>query len=243
MSYIQYPETGFLALEPFLKTLPEHRKSFQAQFLSTRSNTPEDTSPSKWSQDNSSDRDSFFEASTPTRGSSSRQSFNAADDMFDPSGQFEIDVRPKRRKFNNIQERIMFVEEYKRKYKTEMCKNWELRGTCRFGDKCCFAHGRHELKGKALTHVKYKTKPCKQYHQAGFCPYGQRCQYLHREALSPNIFFCPLEEKSKQNYYTYDMLHEVNVICTTDADLNSLFDNLPQRSRLEVFGKLAVPEA
>jgi hypothetical protein len=229
MSYVHDPETGFLSFEPFLKTLPGSKRYFQAHLMPTRSNTPEDTSPSKWSQGNSSDRDSFYEANTPTSGSASKRSYNAADDYYDYSAQFEIDVRPKRRKFNNIQERILFVEDYKRKYKTEMCKNWELRGTCKFGDKCCFAHGRHELKGKALTHVKYKTKPCKQYHQAGFCPYGQRCQYLHREALSPNIFFCPLEEKSKQNYYTYDMLHEVNVICTTDADLDSLFENLPQR--------------
>ena len=29
----------------------------------------------------------------------------------------------------------MFVEDYKRKYKTEMCKNWELKGQCKFGDK------------------------------------------------------------------------------------------------------------
>lgn len=53
------------------------------------------------------------------------------------------------------------------------------------------------------------------------------------------------------------MLHEVNVICTTDADLDSLFANLPQRyilemrgfknnsicrSRLEVFSKCAVSD-
>lgn len=28
-----------------------------------------------------------------------------------------------------------FVEEYTRKIKTEMCKNWETTGTCKFGDK------------------------------------------------------------------------------------------------------------
>ena len=31
----------------------------------------------------------------------------------------------------------------RRKY--EMCKNWREKGTCRYGDKCLFAHGEHEL--------------------------------------------------------------------------------------------------
>mmetsp|Transcript_32795 Transcript_32795/g.29662 ORF Transcript_32795/g.29662 Transcript_32795/m.29662 type:complete len:99 (+) Transcript_32795:400-696(+) len=98
----------------------------------------------------------------------------------------------------------MFVEDYKRKYKTEMCKNWELKGQCKFGDKCCFAHGKHELKAKSLTHVKYKTKPCKQYHHTGYCPYGQRCQYLHRDALFPNIFYNPTAAPNTEHHYTYD---------------------------------------
>lgn len=31
----------------------------------------------------------------------------------------------------------------RRKY--EMCKNWREKGSCRYGDKCLFAHGEHEL--------------------------------------------------------------------------------------------------
>ncbi len=26
-----------------------------------------------------------------------------------------------------------------------MCKNWREKGACRYGDKCLFAHGEHEL--------------------------------------------------------------------------------------------------
>jgi len=125
-----------------------------------------------------------------------------------------------------------------------LCKNWELRGTCKFGEKCCFAHGKHELKAKALTHIKYKTKPCKQYHQTGFCPYGQRCQYLHKEALTPNIFFRPLEEKQRQRFYTYDMLNNINVLCATDdADVFTILDCLPQRPRLSIFTASSVSDA
>lgn len=34
------------------------------------------------------------------------------------------------------------------KYKTEMCKNWLAVGYCSYGQKCKFAHGRHELATK-----------------------------------------------------------------------------------------------
>eukprot|EP01017_Pseudomicrothorax_dubius_P015768 TRINITY_DN1802_c0_g1_i5.p1 TRINITY_DN1802_c0_g1~~TRINITY_DN1802_c0_g1_i5.p1 ORF type:complete len:175 (-),score=33.79 TRINITY_DN1802_c0_g1_i5:375-899(-) len=53
----------------------------------------------------------------------------------DPSLTLEIDVCPRRKKFTNAKEREAFVQDYKRKYKTEMCKNWEFKGTCKWGDK------------------------------------------------------------------------------------------------------------
>jgi hypothetical protein len=154
---------------------------------------------------------------------------------------FEIDVCPKRKKFNTAEERRLFVEDYKRKYKTELCKNWELKKVCKFGDKCCFAHGKHELKNKTLIHNKYKTKPCKQYHQTGYCPYGQRCQYLHKEAIQPNIFFTPCQSEAREGY-TYETLQEINQLCGTEADIGIIFSKLPTRPRLGVFGRLATTE-
>ena len=32
------------------------------------------------------------------------------------------------------------------RYKTVMCRNWELHGVCKFGSKCHFAHGPDEIK-------------------------------------------------------------------------------------------------
>ena len=32
-----------------------------------------------------------------------------------------------------------------RRLKYEMCKNWREKGHCKYGDKCLFAHGEHEL--------------------------------------------------------------------------------------------------
>jgi len=216
---------------------PTH-KGYQknGSLIPTRSNTPEDE---KLSFDNYSDRDSTCDSRPQfNRTLSSSSSLGSVDT---PEGNsFEIDVCPKRKRFANHEERRLFVEEYKRKYKTEMCKNWELRGRCKFGDKCCFAHGRDELKAKVLTHVKYKTKPCKQYHQTGYCPYGQRCQYLHKEAIQPNVFCNPAEASSKANPQIYDILHEVNRLCSTDVDLKTVLDKLPKRPRLSVFEKIAI---
>jgi hypothetical protein len=215
-----------------LKGRSDESPSYQG-LLPTRSNTPENNSLEKVGSDN----ESVVESLTPTIRMLSVSSFNSMD--MPDQRQFEIDVCPKRKRFNNLEERRLFVEEYKRKYKTEMCKNWELRGNCKFGDKCCFAHGRHELKSKVLTHIKYKTKPCKQYHQTGYCPYGQRCQYLHKEAIQPNVFFNPAEGPFKATTQIYDVLYEVNRLCNTDVDLKTVLDKLPKRSRLSVFQKTA----
>ncbi len=66
------------------------------------------------------------------------------------------------------------------KFKTEMCKNWIEFGYCRYGKKCQYAHGEHELhETQELVHHKYKSKLCKSFHTKNFCPYGLRCQFKH----------------------------------------------------------------
>ena len=45
-------------------------------------------------------------------------------------------------------------------YKTELCRSWEEKGTCRYGSKCQFAHGEEELR-KVPRHPKYKTEICR----------------------------------------------------------------------------------
>jgi len=47
----------------------------------------------------------------------------------------------KKRQFNNAQERIQFRQTYEGKKKTELCRNWEMYGACRYGDTCSYAHG------------------------------------------------------------------------------------------------------
>ncbi|KAF9568548.1 hypothetical protein CPC08DRAFT_409800 [Agrocybe pediades] len=65
-------------------------------------------------------------------------------------------------------------------YKTELCRSWEEKGTCRYGGKCQFAHGEEELR-KVTRHPKYKTEICKTFWVSGSCPYGKRCCFIHTE--------------------------------------------------------------
>jgi hypothetical protein len=93
----------------------------------------------------------------------------------------EATVKKPKKHFNSEEERDDFVRNYQMKYKTEMCRNWELFGKCKFQDKCSFAHGEHELCKKTHLPTNYKTKTCIQFHTTAYCPYGSRCQFLHSQ--------------------------------------------------------------
>ncbi|KAM4817919.1 mRNA decay activator protein ZFP36L2-like [Thomomys bottae] len=64
------------------------------------------------------------------------------------------------------------------RYKTELCRPFQEYGKCKYGEKCQFAHGFHELRSLS-RHPKYKTEPCRTFHSIGFCPYGPRCHFIH----------------------------------------------------------------
>lgn len=51
-------------------------------------------------------------------------------------------------------------------YKTELCRSFEEFGTCRYGNKCQFAHGAHELR-PVQRHPKYKTEVCRTFATTG----------------------------------------------------------------------------
>lgn len=66
------------------------------------------------------------------------------------------------------------------RYKTELCRSWHESGTCRYGSKCQFAHGAHELR-PVMRHPKYKTEPCRSWVETRTCPYGRRCRFIHSD--------------------------------------------------------------
>lgn len=65
------------------------------------------------------------------------------------------------------------------RFKTELCNNLIELGTCKYGDRCHYAHGAHELRQVSKRHPKYRTEKCKNFELTGKCPFGPRCSYVH----------------------------------------------------------------
>jgi butyrate response factor 1 len=89
------------------------------------------------------------------------------------------------------------------RYKTELCRSFQENGTCKYGDKCQFAHGHNELRSM-MRHPKYKTELCKTFHASGYCPYGPRCHFVHDTSLdiqkpSNNSISIKTNSKNKEN--------------------------------------------
>jgi hypothetical protein len=80
----------------------------------------------------------------------------------------------------NEKEKSEEYNNFKTKWKTEICRNWEMYGECKYGNNCAFAHGDSELKTRKLS-FNYKTKACKQFFELGYCSYGIRCQFSHKK--------------------------------------------------------------
>ena len=83
--------------------------------------------------------------------------------------------------------------DFKIKYKTELCKYYEINGNCKYGDRCAYAHGKENLRSKVTNSSAYRTKKCFQFFEQGYCPYGSRCQFAHQ--LTTNIINNPYDRK------------------------------------------------
>ena len=62
-------------------------------------------------------------------------------------------------------------------YKTELCMSWTSSSMCRYGVKCKFAHGEHELV-TGQRRRKYREK-CIRFTQDGHCRHADRCLFMH----------------------------------------------------------------
>ena len=83
--------------------------------------------------------------------------------------------------------------DFKIKYKTELCKYYEINGYCKYGERCAYAHGKENLRSKVTNTSAYRTKKCTQFFEHGYCPYGSRCQFAHQ--LTTNIINNPYDKK------------------------------------------------
>ena len=122
------------------------------------------------------------------------------------------------------------TEEYnnfKTKWKTEICRYWEIYGECKYGDSCAFAHGESELKKRKMT-FNYKTKPCKQFFELGYCSYGCRCQFSHKK-----------EDLKKENGNNSDNeVSYLKIIKEFLSEDNQISHELVKRPRLMTFEKI-----
>ena len=110
---------------------------------------------------------------------------------------------------------------FKTKWKTEICRYWEMYGQCKFGDNCAFAHGDSELKQRKMT-FNYKTKPCKQFFELGYCSYGSRCQFSHKK-----------ENENENNDISY--LKIIKEFLSSEKEISH---ELLKRPRLMTFEKI-----
>jgi len=119
-------------------------------------------------------------------------------------------------------------------YKTEPCENWDENGTCRYGEKCQFAHGPEELR-TLYRHPKYKTKICKTFHSFGICPYGKRCCFVHYSPKenSPR----KLEKKSKKKSKVQQE-KEYSTENKTEINTETCLEGKKNGSKLPFFQKL-----
>ena len=104
------------------------------------------------------------------------------------------DIFEKQEKNNNyISTYKAKAYDFKKKYKTELCKYYEMTGKCKYGTNCAYAHGIENLRVKVTNTTAYRTKKCKQFFEIGYCPYGNRCQFAHH--LKDNIMNNPYDNK------------------------------------------------
>ena len=118
---------------------------------------------------------------------------------------------------------------FKTKWKTEICRYWEMHGECKFGENCAFAHGDSELKQKKLT-FNYKTKPCKQFFELGYCSYGSRCQFSHKKQSQSG----KSDEENEKDKISY-----LKVLKELSDDGNNVSHELTERPRLTAFEEIS----
>ena len=134
--------------------------------------------------------------------------------------------------YYNEQDKGDGYNNFKTKWKTEICRNWEMYGECRYGNNCAFAHGDSELKERKLS-FNYKTKPCRQFFELGYCTYGIRCQFSHKreDFLRHKKEINNLDVKSDENKISY-----LKIIKEFLSDENNNISlELVKRPRLKTF--------
>jgi hypothetical protein len=83
------------------------------------------------------------------------------------------DDRRRRARRNRKKEENTAVDAMR--YKTKMCRNWEMYNRCPYGPRCLFAHGRCELRSlaantEAICAAARSTSPERKFYEEGRFP-------------------------------------------------------------------------
>jgi hypothetical protein len=129
---------------------------------------------------------------------------------------------------NNITNFKGKASDFKTKYKTELCKFYEMTGKCKYGENCAYAHGIENLRSKVTNTTAYRTKKCIQFFETGYCPYGSRCQFQHQ--LKNNILNNPYD--SGMNY------QKILEIISKSENIRNI-KKLVKKPRLDIFKEIS----
>ncbi|XP_016438840.2 uncharacterized protein LOC107764752 [Nicotiana tabacum] len=67
---------------------------------------------------------------------------------------------------------------------SEVCRWWGDTGTCRFGSKCRFVHGKEDLRPTAFATWNHSEAPSSRSYSSGSCAYGPRGRSAHHQVNS-----------------------------------------------------------
>ena len=174
----------------------------------------------------------LMEINKPRKNSNDSEGFSTS---YEDNQEKDIKIKSKVKKMNKFCKETKEIKkkkepykttalDFKKKYKTELCKYFEIKGYCKYGDNCAYAHGKENLRLKVTNTTAYRTKKCTQFFEKGYCPYGNRCQFAHQ--LESNIINNP-----------YDKKMSYSKILETFSKIESLenINNIIKKPRLQVF--------
>ena len=147
------------------------------------------------------------------------------------SNKFEDDYFKNKKTEKEEEEEKEKEEQSQKKYRTELCKYFEINGRCKFGDNCIFAHGKENLRENLCKKSGYKKRPCVNFFEKGFSMYGNRCQFSHDIKQ-----FEKEENDKKENNFSYKLFFkELNM--NLNDEYKKDIERIKERPRLKIFKK------
>ena len=106
------------------------------------------------------------------------------------------------------------------KYKTELCKTFEEKKMCPYGNSCRFAHGKSDLLSAEEENPKFRVKICNSFNNDGICMYGQRCHFKHEKKSLESVKRLYYEPLIHASSYSSNLLSNLS-----SSNNNMLIDN------------------